>query len=183
MVGFIIFSLTSLHFAQNYPSNVSRTLQSWWTTFSQTSLVLWHNVLYQTYEKSLRVVKINCTSSVSKHGQDQVTDSCVSTLPRGYIDNVSKQICCSHDLTAFLSLVKPRNCVLHPSLYDIDGSKNVITWKHEWLLELLMGAKLWYLEKMSDFLYSSTKTSFPPWFFSSYVIILCALSLCPLCFP
>ena len=49
--------LASLHFAQNYPSSVSKTLQSWCRAlkvFYQTSLLPLCNVFCHVYEKSLK---------------------------------------------------------------------------------------------------------------------------------
>ena len=60
----------SLHFAQNYPSSVSNTLQSWCRTlkvFYQTSLMPLCNVFCHVYEKSLIWLEIDNISSVSAH--------------------------------------------------------------------------------------------------------------------
>ena len=60
----------SLHFAQNYPSSVSKTLQSWCRAlkaFYQTFLLLLCNVFCHVYERSLKLLETNNISFVSKH--------------------------------------------------------------------------------------------------------------------
>ena len=62
--------LASLHYAQNYPSTVSKTLQLWcWAfkAFYHTSLLPLCNVFCHAYEKSLKWLEIGYISSLSKH--------------------------------------------------------------------------------------------------------------------
>ena len=60
----------SLHFVQNYPSSVSKTLQSWCRAlkvFYQTSLLPLCNVFCHVYERSLKLLETRNISSVSRH--------------------------------------------------------------------------------------------------------------------
>ena len=60
----------SLHFVQNYPSSVSKTLQSWCRAlkdFRCTPWLLLCNVFYHAYKRSLKLLEIDKISSVSKH--------------------------------------------------------------------------------------------------------------------
>ena len=56
-IKFPVPARSCLHFAQNYPSSVSKTLQSWCRAlraFYQTSLLPLCNVFCHVYEKSLK---------------------------------------------------------------------------------------------------------------------------------
>ena len=121
-------SLVSLHFAQNYPSNVSKTLQSWCRAlkvFYQTSLPPSCNVFCNVYERSLNLLETDNISSASKHA----INSSVSILKWMYIDNVSKQICGDNNWIIPFSLMKPKNCAFHISFNKASWCKNMITCK------------------------------------------------------
>ena len=62
--------LASLHYDQNCPSSVPKTLQSWCRAlrdFYRTSLLPLCNAFCHVYEKSLKRLEIDNISSVSKH--------------------------------------------------------------------------------------------------------------------
>ena len=63
-------NLTSLHFSQNFPCSVSKTLQSWCRAlkvFYQISLLPLCDAFCHVYERNLKLLKIGNISSVSKH--------------------------------------------------------------------------------------------------------------------
>ena len=91
--------LPCLYFAQNHPTSVLKTLQSWsraLKVFHQTSLPPLCSVFCHAYEKSLKRLEIGNILSVSNMSKNQATNSSISIFKWIYID-VSKQICSSHN--------------------------------------------------------------------------------------
>ena len=91
-------SLASLHFAQSYPSSISKTWQSWCRelkAFYQTSLRPLYHVFCHVYEKRLKLLEIGNIHLHQNMVQNQATNSSVSIFKWIYIDNVSKKICSS----------------------------------------------------------------------------------------
>ena len=94
--------------------------------------------------------------------QDAGTYSSVCLIKRVYIGNVSKQTCGSHEWIILLSLMEPKICNLLP-----------------YHSAILMDAKMLYLTNRSNFLYSPTKTTYPPQCFSWCIVIFRACLIIP----
>ena len=111
-------SLAFLHFAQNYPSSVSTTLQSRCRAlkvFYQRSLLPLCNVFCHVYESSLKLLEIDNISSVSKVSQNQATNSSVSIFKLVYNDNIFQQICGGHNWIIRFSCMKNKMFAFHIS--------------------------------------------------------------------
>lgn len=93
---------------------------------------------------------------------DQDGGTYPSMCQRIYIGNVSKQTCGSHEWIILLSLMKPKICNLLPYHSTI-----------------LMDAKMLYPTNRSNFLYSPTKTTYPPQCFSRCIVIFRACLIIP----